>query len=96
MNLIILPNQLFPIKMLDLEIYKVVLIEEPRYFTDFKFHKLKLVYHRASMKKYEIELKKHYKTEYIEFNKVSYKLLNKKTTCYFNPIDHKPETIKTF
>ena len=28
----------------------VYLIEEPRYFTDFMFHKLKLAYHRASMK----------------------------------------------
>ena len=31
----------------------VYLIEEPLYFTDFKFHKLKLAYHRASMKCYE-------------------------------------------
>jgi deoxyribodipyrimidine photolyase-related protein len=30
----------------------VYIIEEPRYFTDFKYHKLKLAYHRATMKKY--------------------------------------------
>ena len=31
---------------------KVYLLEDTRYFTDFKYHKLKLAYHRASMKKY--------------------------------------------
>jgi deoxyribodipyrimidine photolyase-related protein len=95
MYLIILPNQLFPIKMIkslfDKNI-KVFLIEEPRYFTDFRFHKLKLVYHRASMKKYEQELKNvKIKTEYIDFNKNIanvYDSLNKESTYYFNPIDH--------
>ena len=93
MNLIILPNQLFPLNMIQkTTITKVILIEEPRYFTDFKFHKLKLIYHRASMKKYEQELKKNkIQTQYIEFNKVSYASLNNKNTYYFNPIDHKLE-----
>ncbi len=27
----------------------IYLIEEPRYFTDFGLHKLKLAFHRASM-----------------------------------------------
>lgn len=95
MILIILPNQLFPIKMLNLQqlnITKIILIEEPRYFTDFRFHKLKLVYHRASMKHYEKELKAlKIKTQYINFYDVTnaqYKLLNHNTTYYFNPIDH--------
>jgi deoxyribodipyrimidine photolyase-related protein len=92
MILIILPNQLFPIKMLDKIFDKVILIEEPRYFTDFRFHKLKLVYHRASMKKYENEFKKYkINTSYIDFDNVTlstYKTLNKDTTYYFNPIDH--------
>ena len=30
----------------------IYLIEEPTFFTDFAYHKLKLAYHRASMKKY--------------------------------------------
>ena len=100
MILIILPNQLFPIKMiialfdkeLKKELKKIILIEEPRYFIDFKFHKLKLVYHRSSMKSYENELNNYkIETSYIDFNKVSiskYKLLNKDSTYYFNPIDH--------
>ena len=95
MNLIILPNQLFPIKLITSkleDITHIYLIEEPRYFTDFKFHKLKLMYHRASMKKYEKDLhKKKIGTTYIDFHNVSsttYKQLNKNTTIYFNPIDH--------
>ena len=36
----------------------VYLIEDPIYFTDFKYHKLKLAYHRSSMKYYEFYLKR--------------------------------------
>ena len=95
MILIILPNQLFPIKLIKKKIKfitQIVLIEEPRYFTDFKFHKLKLVYHRATMKKYYDDIKKLYKCVYIEFYDVSnsiYNKLNNDKTYYFNPIDHK-------
>jgi len=95
MIVIILPNQLFPIslikeKVTDLE--KVILVEEPRYFTDFTFHKLKLVYHRASMKKYESLLKKEkIDVSYVEYKKVTssfYSKFNKESVSYFNPIDH--------
>ena len=45
---------LFPIHLFssieNLKNKKIYLIEEPRYFTDFSFHKLKLIYHRSSMK----------------------------------------------
>jgi len=51
---------------------KIYLIEEPRYFTDFNFHKLKLAYHRASMKKYYDYLKKKkYNVTYVNFNQVT-------------------------
>jgi len=94
MTLLLLPNQLFPLKLLDLkEIRLIILIEEPRYFTDFKFHKLKIMYHRASMKKYAHDLnKKNIKCKYVEFNDVNlsfYLALNDKSTIYLNPIDHK-------
>jgi len=36
----------------------IYLIEEPRYFTDFSYHKLKIAYHRATMKRYFLYLKK--------------------------------------
>jgi deoxyribodipyrimidine photolyase-related protein len=96
MSLIILSNQLFPIKMIKEKIEdlkKVILVEEPRYFTDFNFHRLKLMYHRASMKKYESLLKKErIDVEYIDFKKVNssfYSKYNKESNYYFNPIDHK-------
>ena len=96
MNLILLPNQLFPLRILLKQVESldhVYLIEEPRYFTDYKFHKLKLVYHRCSMKKYCDDLKKkNIKCTYYDFNEVNNKLytsLNKKNTIFFNPIDHK-------
>jgi deoxyribodipyrimidine photolyase-related protein len=52
---------------------KIYLIEEPRYFTDFKFHKLKLAYHRASMKKCYDRLKKKFNISYITFDKATNK-----------------------
>jgi deoxyribodipyrimidine photolyase-related protein len=77
MNLIIFPHQLYDIKFN--KDYNIYLIEEPRFFTDFKFHKLKLVYHRTTMKKYYDKLKKKYKIKYVNFNQVTdtfYKELN--------------------
>ena len=61
---------------------------EPRYFTDFNFHKLKLAYHRATMKKYYDYLKKKkYNITYIEFNQVTnifYKSLDNVTIIHVN------------
>lgn len=53
MNLFILyPHQLFE-NIERLRGFKVLLIEEPLFFTQYKFHIQKLVMHRASMKFYE-------------------------------------------
>jgi deoxyribodipyrimidine photolyase-related protein len=71
----------------------VFLIEEPRYFKDYKYHKLKLAYHRATMKSYlEYLIKNNIKVEYVDFynvNKNFYKLLiNKNKKIYmYNPCD---------
>ena len=73
---------------------KIYLIEEPRFFTDFKYHKLKLAYHRASMKSYNDYLTSNkLDVEYINFKDVSnkfYKDLSKKykTISLYNPTDH--------
>ena len=67
MIFIIFPTQLFKnIKHLK-NVTKIYLIEEPRFFTDFKFHKLKLAYHRATMKKYYDKLKKKFNITYVEY-----------------------------
>jgi len=67
----IFPIHLFSdIKILNAK--KVYLIEDPRYFTDFKYHKLKLAYHHASMKSYYDYLKKNkIDVTYIEFKEAT-------------------------
>ena len=93
MSQLIFPTQLFyNTSHLDKSI-PVYLIEEPRYFTDFSFHKLKLAYHRASMKKYyDMLVKKNYKVKYIECAQVSqtwYKSLSKNNVTIIYPGDFK-------
>ena len=61
---------IFPIHLFEnisiLKNKNVYLIEEPRFFTDFKYHRLKLAYHRASMKSYY---------DYLKFNKIKVKYI---------------------
>lgn len=90
---IILPIHLF--SNIDLlQNKKIYLIEEPRFFTDFKYHKLKLAYHRATMKSYYNYLDSNkIDITYIDFNNVSnkfYKDLAKKykNITMYDPSDH--------
>lgn len=96
MTFLIFPTQLYS----DLDHLKnisktssIYLIEEDRYFNDFNFHKLKLAYHRASMKQYYNMLKKKkYNVKYVECNKLSnafYKSIKTEndTITIFNPGD---------
>jgi len=74
----------------------VYIVEEPRYFTDFKFHKMKLAYHRASMKHYYDELCSEIgrnRVKYVEFKEVSDSFYEKlqKPVAYVCPVDHKLE-----
>ena len=90
MIFLIFPTQLFHDTKHLKNITKIYLIEETRFFTDFKFHKLKLAYHRATMKKYYDTLKKKYNIVYIDFNKVNdnfYKSLDECT--YMDTTDYK-------
>ena len=69
---------------------KVYLIEDTRFFTDFKYHKLKLAYHRASMKWYfDYLINNKINAVYIDFNNVDYKNIIKKTKkiYMYNPCD---------
>lgn len=79
---LIFPIHLFKNITLLKDYETIYLIEEPRYFTYYNFHKLKLAYHRASMKYYESYLKKNkFNVKYIEFHEVNkdfYKSLTKK------------------
>ncbi len=55
---IIFPHQLYATNSAIAKGHKVFLVEEYLYFRQYKFHKQKLVLHRASMKQYEELLKK--------------------------------------
>ena len=74
---LIFPHQLFynTIHLIKTEL--IYLIEEPRFFTDFNFHKLKLAYHRASMKcYYDYLITNGFKVKYYEFHQISNKFYN--------------------
>ena len=77
---VVLPNQLFekPFFLKDKKI-KIIIYEHPKFFTKYKFHKLKLIYHRATMKKYFSYLKeKKLNVEYVEFDKKLDNIISKK------------------
>lgn len=66
---VVLPHQLFRSHPALTKGCKVILYEHPRFFTDFRFHKQKLILHRASMKYYEGFLKKRgFRVKYVEFD----------------------------
>ena len=49
---IVLPNQLFKESLFQKKNYKVFLVEEDLFFNQYKFHKQKICFHRATMKFY--------------------------------------------
>ncbi len=69
---LVYPHQLFEDNTLLKKGRKVFLIEEPLLFTQYAFHKQKLVFHRASMQSYrELLLEKGYDVSYIEHHALS-------------------------
>lgn len=100
MSLIILPNQLYDYNIIkkeinNYEINNIYIIEEPRYFSDFKFHKLKLAYHRATMKKYYDDIIEKFKLKsyYIDYDTVNdiYNKIKKNNIYIFDMVDYKLE-----
>ena len=85
---LLFPTQLFKNTKL-LKNKNIYLIEEPYYFTRLKFHKLKLAYHRATMKKYYDFLNKKFDVKYIEFDKVTsfYETNKNKDIELYHPTD---------
>ena len=64
---IIFPHQLFQTHALYENGYDIYMIEEPLFFSQYKFHKMKLAYHRATMKAHACYLKsKDLTVHYIE------------------------------
>lgn len=79
---------------------RIILVEDEQYFKSYNFHKLKLVYHRATMKSYENYLKGHFPEKSISYVSVNEKesclldLFKDAATCgFYDPID-KPVTTR--
>jgi deoxyribodipyrimidine photolyase-related protein len=87
---LIFPIHLFS-NIIKLKNKSVYLIEEPRYFTDFKYHKLKLAYHRSTMKSYQDYLiENNINVKYIDFIDVNdkfYKSITNKNIYMYHPSD---------
>lgn len=90
--ILLLPNQLFPEEKLPKD--KVTLVEHPKFFTDKRFHKQKLLLHRASMQTYQ----ETHQTDYIGLDENIEKVFEENNELtIFNPVDHEIlEEFKTF
>lgn len=92
---IIFPNQLFDHHPAMSKNSRIFLVEDRRYFSDFRFHKKKLILHRASMLAYrERLLKEGYDVQYMGYAngnelEVLFRLLKKERidTLYLVEID---------
>jgi len=86
---IIYPTQLFILNDYLKTMDMIYIIEDPLYFTHKKFHKQKLVFHRASMKYYYDKIRIKYKNVYyIDFNKLDYnEICNGNNIYLYDPID---------
>jgi deoxyribodipyrimidine photolyase-related protein len=70
---VIYPHQLFEHHPAITAGNLVFIVEDPLFFTQYRFHKQKLVFHRASMKAYEAYLKHEgYDVHYIESSRLSH------------------------
>lgn len=65
--IIILPHQLFEHEFKN-KGKKYVVWEHPYFFTKYTFHVQKLIYHRATLKRFASQLKKNNTVEYVEFH----------------------------
>ena len=86
---IVFPIHLFKKIELLKKYNEIYLVEDPIYFTKYDFHKIKLCFHRASMKKYYDYLKKNkINVEYFDFNANYHKNLTNKKITFYDPVDH--------
>ena len=86
---IILPTQLFEYDEYLDKMDKIYIIEDEFYFTSKKFHKQKLILHRASMKYYydKLRIKYNSKVIYIEFDKFDNNNFKNNIIHMYDPID---------
>lgn len=93
--LFVLPVNLYKTHNLS-DVSKVYIIEHPVYFTDYKYHKQKLILHRATMKYYVDYVKKKYrefknKIHYVDFfnyDGLFARLPVNSRIIFYDPVDH--------
>ena len=84
-TLLLLPNQLFNLDILkSIEFNNIILYEHPKFFTEYVYHKSKLVFHRATMKTYYDFMKNRYTIKYLEYND---KFVIKNDIIMYDPTD---------
>lgn len=94
---IILPNQLFEYNILLLELSSnIYLIEDDKFFTDYEFHKQKLIMHRASMKYYYDHICNLYKKDIDKGSKKIYYIVNAKAGNIYSKLFSKGNIIHAF
>lgn len=87
--LLLLPNTLFTnIKHNEIDKIDFILFEHPKFFIKYKYHKLKLVFHRSTMKAYYNDYleKKYNNVKYINFNQ-ALKLDKYDKIIMYDPVD---------
>jgi deoxyribodipyrimidine photolyase-related protein len=92
-TIFVFPNSLFEKNELLNKNTNVYIIEHPVYFTLYKYHKLKLILHRATMKRYFDFIKKKYKcnVNYVEYKTTlesTFKKIKTTKITFHDPVDH--------
>ncbi|MBS0653173.1 MAG: cryptochrome/photolyase family protein [Verrucomicrobia bacterium] len=87
-SVLIFPHQLFEKHPGLKKGRHIFLIEDPRFFSEFRFHQKKLIFHRASLKNFEKLLnQKGYKTHYVEGDLESQLKLMRFSTLHVAELD---------
>lgn len=96
---LVLPHQLFKEHPAVEAANKIFLVEARRFFTEFDYHKKKLVFHRASMKQYQHRLERsRHDVTYLEFDEspVETAFSEVEEMHLVDPVDHRMmETLET-
>ncbi len=87
-TILVLPNQLFEDNNLINKKSHVYIYEHPVFFTKYKYHKLKLVLLRASMKNYENYVITKYKCKVTYINYYDKLDIKAKQIDLYDPVDH--------
>ncbi len=94
MHLIVLPNQLYNIDFSDYQ--SIIMVEDPKFFSDFRYNKNKLFYHRATMKHYFRAAKSKIAAKYIECSDFKRWRPAQAEYAIFDPLDRELEKRYSF